>query len=195
MITDRDREIINFIYDFGFITIEQAGKLFFTDSNVAYDLARRRLKKISENSNYIKSRLNSETRQLLYVPKESNIKGASKHSILILDYLAELKALGVTVENVYVEKDYGGIVPDMIVIFRFGGYRMYQLVEVQLRHDVVDINRYERVISEILKDTNNVLPTIIIIQNTNKDYRKDNKTDMDIVQLRTDLSDVAKVLL
>ena len=195
MITDRDREIINFIYDIGFITIEQAGKIFYSDSKVSYDLARRRLKKIATSSDYIKRFTNGETRQVIYVPKESKLKKLSKHDILVIDYLAELKSLGADIERIEVEKDFGGVIPDAMISFIFGGYRYYQLLEVELRHGYVDVNRFILIIDKILRETNNVLPSIIIIQNTNKDYSKDNKTDMNIVQLKTSLEDVAKVLI
>lgn len=195
MITDRDRDIINFIYDIGFITIEQTGKLFFTDSKVPYDLARNRLKKLVKQDLYIKAIRNTETKQLLYVPKESKLKRVSKHDLLVLDYLAELKCLGCEVETVEVEKDFGGIIPDAYVRFVFNGYRYHQLLEIELRHDYVDINRFNKVKDKIIQETNNILPTIVIVQDTNKDYSADNKTDMEVVQLRTNLNDVAKVLL
>ena len=195
MITDRDRDIINFIYDIGFITIEQTGKLFFTDSKVPYDLARNRLKKLVKQDLYIKAIRNTETKQLLYVPKESKLKRVSKHDLLVLDYLAELKCLGCEVETVEVEKDFGGIIPDAYVRFVFNGYRYHQLLEIELRHDYVDINRFNKVKDKIIQETNNILPTIVIVQDTNKDYSADNKTDMEVVQLRTTLNDVAKVLL
>ena len=195
MITDRDRDIINFIYDIGFITIEQTGKLFFTDSKVPYDLARNRLKKLVKQDLYIKAIRNTETKQLLYVPKESKLKRVSKHDLLVLDYLAELKCLGCEVETVEVEKDFGGIIPDAYVRFVFNGYRYHQLLEIELRHDYVDINRFNKVKDKILNETNNILPNIVIIQDTNKDYSVDNKTDMETVQLRANLNDIAKVLL
>ena len=195
MITDRDRDIINFIQDIGFLTIEQAGKLFFTDSKVSYDLARNRLKKLIKQDLYIKAIRNTETKQLLYVPKESKLKRVSKHDLLVLDYLAELKCLGCEVEAVEVEKDFGGIIPDAYVRFIFNGYRYHQLLEIELRHDYVDINRFNKVKDKILQETNNILPTIVIVQDTNKDYSIDNKTDMEVVQLRTNLNDIAKVLL
>lgn len=195
MITERDREIINFIYDIGFVTIEQAGKLFFTDSKVSYDLARNRLKKLVRQDLYIKAIRNTETKQLLYVPKESKLKRVSKHDLLVLDYLAELKCLGCEIETVELEKDFGGVIPDCYIKFVFNGYRYHQLLEIQLRHDYVDINRFNKVKDKILEETNNVLPNIIVIQNTNKDYNLDNKTGFDVVQVRVDFGEIAKVLL
>lgn len=195
MITERDREIINFIYDIGFITIEQAGKLFFSESKVSYDLARRRLKKIAISSDYIKRFTNTETKQIIYIPKDSKLKKLSKHNILLIDYLAELKAVGADLEKIEIEKNFDGVIPDALISFTFNGYRYYQLLEVQLRHDYVDINRFNKVLTDILSVTNNVLPTVVIIQDTNKDYSIDNKTDMRVIRLNTALDNVVKVLL
>lgn len=195
MITERDREIINFCNDIGFITISQCGKLFFTDSHIGYDLARNRLKKIVKQDLYLKSFRNIETKQVIYIPKESKVKRISKHDILVIDYLAELKSLGADIELVEVEKEFNGVIPDAFIKFTFNGYRYYQLLEVELRHDYVDINRFSKVMDKILVETNNTLPNVVIIQDTNKDYSKENKTDMDVVQLKVHLGDVAKVLL
>lgn len=194
MITDRDREIINFIYDIGFITIEQCGKIFY-NSKVSYDLARRRLKKISQQADYIKAIRNTETKQVIYIPKESRVKKFSKHSILVIDYLAELKGVGVDIKKVEIEKNFNGIIPDAFITFEWNGYRYYQLLEVQLRHDFVEVNRFKKVMDIVLKETNNTVPNLIIVQNTKKNYEEENKTDMEIVQLRTSLEDIAKVLL
>ena len=106
-----------------------------------------------------------------------------------------IKSLGADIERIEVEKDFGGVIPDALISFTFNGYRYYQLLEVELRHDYVDINRFILIIDKILKETNNVLPSIVIIQNTNKDYSKDSRTDMAIMQLKTSLEDVAKVLI
>lgn len=194
MITKRDREIISFIYDFGFITIQQCSKIFYRNCISAYDLARRRLSKIEANGNYIKSKQNTETKQILYVPKDSSLKGISIHDKLIIDYLAELYYLGADIENCFIEKNYDGVIPDAVIVFTLGSYRYYQILEIQLRHDIVDISRYEKALQTILQDTNNTIPTIIIVQDTRKDYYKDNKTDFDIIQIKTDLKGVGATL-
>lgn len=197
MITKRDREIINFIYAIGYLSIDQCSKLFFSDRNYAYDLARKRLKKISEQADYIKPILNAETKQTIYVPKEVKIKKISKHDLLLLDYLAELKVLGVEVEKVELVPDLDGAIPDMFIKFTFDGYRYYQFVEMQLRHDFVDIEKFNKpgVISKIYELTNNTRPRLVIIQDTKKDYNKDNPTAMKIIQLNTNLDGLMKVLM
>lgn len=197
MITDRDREIINYIYKIGFATIEQIATMFFTDQKSGYDLARRRLKAIRNQSEYLKSLKNSETNQLIYFPCDSNRKRISMHDLKVIDYLCELKKLGCEINEIIIEPNFLDIIPDALVTFVFDGFKYYQLIEMQLRHDYVDLDRFnkEGVVAEILKKTNNVLPTLIIIQNTNKDYSEANKTQLDIKQLKLDMVDVAKVLI
>ena len=63
MITDRDIKIINFIYDFKFITISQCGDIFFPNNKSKYDGARHRLKKIEKTKRYIKHIFNEETKE------------------------------------------------------------------------------------------------------------------------------------
>lgn len=195
MITSKDREIINFIGEIGFSTINQIAKVFYSHSNYDYDLARKKLKKISKESNYLKSIRNSETNQLIYIPYESKLKKISKHNILIVDYLTHIKELGVEIEYMEIEKDFDGVIPDLFLKFTFNGNRYCQLVEVELRHDFVDINRYKEKKDLILAETNGYYPDIVIIQNTRKDYEKDNETPMKVINIKTDLSDLPKVLL
>ena len=195
MITDRDREIINYIYKIGFGTIEQISSMFFTNKKSGYDLARRRLKSIKNQSDYLRTIQNSETNQLVYIPKDSTLKRVTLHSLKLLDYLCELKKLGCELENTELEYDFGGVIPDAFIVFKFNGYRYYQLIEMQLRHDVVDVDRYGKVLKKIHELTNEVTPTIVIIQNTNKAYPETNSSGMDIRQLKLDMNDIAKVLI
>lgn len=48
MITDRDNNIMQFIEEFGGITIYQASKIFFNAAKYGNDIARKRLKKLAE---------------------------------------------------------------------------------------------------------------------------------------------------
>lgn len=195
MITKKDREIIRFIEVMGFATIYHIGRAFYNYSDYKYDLARKQLKKISREGDYIKSFRNTETNQLIYIPTYSNIKKVSKHDILMIDYVAHLRELGVDLETVEIERDFGGSTPDLFVKFKFNGSRYCQLVEVQLRHDFVDVNRFKDKMPLILEETNNYAPDLVIIQDTRKDYEKINETCMKIIRLDTNLSDLPKVLI
>ncbi|NFH01618.1 hypothetical protein FC831_15350 [Clostridium botulinum] len=196
MITDRDKEIINFIDKIGFATIKNITDMYFTNNRYGYDSARKRLKKISEMGEYIKHFKNSETNELIYIPYESKLKRVSIHNIKVLEYLCDLKVLGCDIKEIELEPVFDSIKPDAYVCFEFNNFLYSQLVEVQIRHDYVDLKRFKKpeVIKSIYEKMKDVSPRIIIIQDTNKDYEKDNDTEFKIIQLYTDLRDVAKVL-
>ena len=196
MITDRDIKIISFIENIGYATINHINLMFFSNSKYGYDLARKRLKKISEMGKYIKAISNKETSELIYIPFDSKIKGVSIHNIKVIDYVCNLNKLGCTINMIELEPVFNTIKPDAYLQFEFNGYLYHQLVEVQMRHDVVDLTRFVPfdTVDSILQKTDNVMPNIIIIQNTNKDYEKDNITQFSIIQLSLDMENIAKVL-
>lgn len=196
MITQRDREIIDFIDKIGFATIKHISNMYFTNNRYGYDSARKRLKKINETGEYIKCFKNMETNELVYVPYDSKLKRVSMHNIKVLDYLCNLKVLGCHIKETELEPVFDTIKPDAYVSFEFDGYLYCQLIEVQMRHDYVDIKRFKKdeVIKSIFEKTKDICPRIIIIQDTNKDYEQENDTQFKIIQLYTDLRDVAKVL-
>lgn len=193
MITSRDREIINFIDVVGFATIEQIGRIFYQGTKNQYDLARKRLKKIYEQGDYLRFSKCKETNQVIYSIKDGKSLKATKHNILMLDYLSKLMELGAKMEKIEIVKEFGGVIPDAVIQFVWDGYRYYQILEVQLRHDRVDINRLERALPIILEETGGVVPSVVIVQDTNLDYSKDNLTHFKTIQISSDLKNLAKV--
>ena len=192
MITDRDREIINFIDEIGFATINHIADLFFNCNNFAYDLARRRLKKIKENGNYLRSVYCSEINKLIYTPYDSKKTNVKIHDIKLIDYLTKLKKLGCDIKEFELFPHFNNIVPDMYLKFVFDGYEYYQLVEIQLRHENVNLDRFmvEDNIKSILNRCNNTLPTIVIVQDSRHIYEN---SYYDIIKLNTSLNDIGKV--
>ena len=173
MLTPRDREIINFIDDIGYATISNIASLFFSQNKFSYDLARKRLKKIKDIGDYIKSFINSETTETIYVPYNSNKKKVSIHDVMVLNYACKLKLLGCNIENIELEPMFNNVVkPDALVQFTFNGYRFHQLIEMQIRHNLIDLDRYNKqgVMDSILDRTNNTIPKLIIIQDTKVNY-------------------------
>ena len=194
MITDRDREIINFIDKIGFSTINHIADLFFNGNNFSYDLARRRLKKIRDNGNYLKSVYCSEINKLIYIPINSKKTSVKIHDIKLVDYLIKLKKLGCNIKEFEMFPKFNNVVPDMLVRFEFDGYEYYQIVEIQLRHDNVDVNRLskEENIKCILDRCDNTLPTLVVIQDTRYDYNNLD-TPYYIIKINTDMNNIGKI--
>lgn len=203
MLTPRDREIISFIDNIGWATISNIADMFFkrtesgSEIKFSYDLARKRLKKIKDVGEYIKSFSNYETNETIYVPYNSNKKKVSIHDVMVLNYVCKLKLLGCDIYNIELEPIFNNIKPDALVQYKFNGYRFHQLIEMQIRHNLIDLDRYNKqgVMEAILSKTNKTIPKLIIIQDTKINYADNNSTPMDIVQMDTSMWDIGKVLM
>lgn len=197
MLTERDRQIISFIDSIGYATISNIADMFFSQNKFSYDLARKRLKKIKEFEGYIKSFQNTETNETVYIPYNSNKKKVSIHDIMVLNYACKLKLLGCNIDNIELEPKFCDIIPDALIQFTFNGYRFYQIIEMQIRHNLIDLERYNKqgVMENIMNKTNGVVPKLIIIQDTKTNYADNNPTPMDIVQMDTSMEDMAKVIM
>jgi hypothetical protein len=197
LLTERDREIINFIDKIGYATISNIADMYFCQNKFSYDLARKRLKKIKEFEGYIKCFNNQETNETIYVPYNSNKKKVSIHDVMVLNYACKLKLLGCNIDNIELEPRFCDIIPDALIQFTFNGYRFHQIVEMQIRHNLIDLDRYNKqgVVESIMSKTNETIPKLIIIQDTKINYADNNKTCMDIVQMDTKMDDVAKVIM
>jgi hypothetical protein len=197
MLTQRDREIISFIDNIGYSTISNIADMYFNQNKFSYDLARKRLKKIKEFDGYIKSFTNQETNETVYIPYNSNKKKVSIHDIMVLNYACKLKLLNCDIENIELQPQFNNVIPDALIQFTFNGYRFHQLIEMQIRHSLIDLDRYNKqgVMESIMSKTNNTVPKLIIIQDTKINYADNNLTPMDIVQMDTTMEDIAKVIM
>jgi hypothetical protein len=135
--------------------------------------------------------------EIIYVPFKSKVNGISVHNLKVLEYICKLKCLGCEMKTIEVEPVFNDIKPDAYVTFAFNGYLYHQLLEVQMRHDYVDLKRFKSndTINCILDRTKNVVPRIIIVQNTNRNYQKENDTKFKITQMNIGMEDIAKVLV
>lgn len=196
MLTPRDREIISFIDNVGWATISNIASLFFTNNKFSYDLARKRLKKIKEMGEYLKSFQNQETNETIYIPYESPKKRVSIHDVMVLNYVCKLKTFGCNILSIELEPIFNNIKPDAFLKYTFDGYTYHQLIEVQIRHNIIDLDRYNKqgVMESILDKTNNTIPKLIIIQDTKINYAENNSTCMEIKQMDTTMWDIGKVL-
>lgn len=194
MITDRDKNIISFIEDIGYATINNIAEMFFNNSKYSYDLARKRLLKLYKSNN-LKKIHNFDTNEVVYLPYGSKRKSVSFHDIKLINYITKLSMLGCKINKVLIEPIFNNIKPDALISFELKGYMYYQLIEVQLRHAGVDLNRFKNndTINSILKESDNVAPKLIIIQNTNRDYEKENDTIFPITKINTDMDNILDV--
>lgn len=86
MLMQRDREILRFVEEHGSITINQCSRMFYSNTNHSYDLARKRLKKIFEMCDELKEGTNIYTKEKIYFYN----KKPSPHNVYILDFYSHL---------------------------------------------------------------------------------------------------------
>lgn len=167
-LTNRDREIIKFVEEYGSITINQCSKIFFRVNKHAYYQARKRLKQLS-NEGYLKRyRKDTKSEVIYYLDKKLSI-----HDLKVLDVYAELTALGAKIKDFKTEytiptgkKEYRA---DALIEFEHDGYFYPLMVEVDYTHftgekKLTDVY-YSNYFQDKYKDLdNNIFPTILIVR-------------------------------
>lgn len=196
MITQRDRMIYNHISKYNFATIEQIQKLFFKDQKYGYDVARRRLNLLVKNE-YLKSTRNYATNQNIYYIS-NDYKKVSLHSMLLMNYYAELVNSGAEIITFEKEKEFaeGKVRTDGFCIFIFNGFKYYQVIEVHASNNKLNMKKYEddMIKAELLGLCNNVLPNLILIDDVLRSGPVEVK-DMEVVQLDFSLDEFPKVFM
>ncbi|MBY6758614.1 hypothetical protein HYH82_15080 [Clostridium botulinum] len=92
-LTNRDRDILKFIEQYGSITINQCSKIFFNKCKQNYYQARKRLRTLY-NSKYIKRyRKDMRSEAVYYLDKKLSI-----HDLKVLDIYAEIINLGAEIK-------------------------------------------------------------------------------------------------
>lgn len=130
-ITDRDKEIISYVEQYGFVTISQAYNMWFSDQTYGYDLARKRLN-ILVDTGRLKSNKSKHTNftNIYYIDKRySNM---SHHNILIMDVYSKITSFGGDIKYFKREQpwDDGKYRSDAYVIYTFEGYVYALFIEV-----------------------------------------------------------------
>ncbi|WP_097025435.1 hypothetical protein [Clostridium peptidivorans] len=162
MMTDRDNNIIQFIDKFDGITINQCAKLFFNNANYGKDLARKRLKKLSDN-NVLKYEDDWVTNQRVYFIK----KKPSSHSIMLLNFYSELIETGVEIIEFQKEYKIDNICrPDGFIVFQYHNKGKMAFIEIDMSHKT-DLSKYEKLYdTELFQREYNTFPEVIIISST-----------------------------
>lgn len=151
MLNKRDEKIIRYVETYGFITISQCYKMFFRDRAYGYDLARKRLAILQQQGHLLSQidYLERNPEKIYYIEEEHS--SPSKHTILIMNSLAEVYKLDADVRYFAREQEWmgGERRSDAYILFNLNSY-VYQLfVEVEGQ-----TTKKKRSRDEITKDFN-----------------------------------------
>lgn len=171
MITDKDLKIIQFVNDYGSITIEQAYRLFFSNATYGKDIARKRLKKLNEIGMLHKTTLKQGlTNEIIYYKD----RPVSTHKLILLNLLAALKFYGAKINDFKIEYKVGNIRPDAFISFDYKDYTVFAFVEVVLTHQVNYKNYEELKQTGELQKTLGTFPLLVVISNNPLRYEGKN---------------------
>ncbi|WP_291566916.1 MULTISPECIES: hypothetical protein [unclassified Clostridium] len=194
MITDKDRKVLRYVDEFGFITIKQCYYLVYSHMVNGYEYARTRLQRLVKEKR-LKIITNSALKLKLFIPNDSNKSSISEHRIYLMDFYCELIKNNVTIEYFKPEKEWlnGKYRSDALCIYRYGDYRFRSLIEVNKSNNRLDLNRFENAAEEIMECCGGKLPNIILL-----DDRKHKSYDTDmftVIRLDYKLNNFGEIFL
>lgn len=164
MLTFKDNQILQFVEQYGGITIQQAHKLFF-NTKYGYDTARRRLKALYQEG-YLKADRDFLSDRLIYY----KTKKLSSHSILLLDFYSELVSRGAEVVLFKREFKASNTRADGFIIFKYKNIAKMLLVEIDINNRT-KVDKYKKCYSEgYFQKQFGAFPVVVIV---GKEKRKE----------------------
>lgn len=185
ILTDRDKEIIQFLKDFKAATTTTISHVYF---NSSIRPCQRRLKYLNEHG-YIKSyQENVITEKIHYVRKKPI---SLKHALILSQFIAKLKINNIELLKYKVPYKMDHVIADAFIAMRINNKNKIYFVEVE-NTKKFNLDKYEKLYySRSWKDIFPIFPSIIVI--TNKPVQTNNK--FDIIKLNLDLNDLDNKLI
>ena len=184
-----DLYILDFVDEFGGITIEQA-KLMFYNTKYGYDTAKRRLKKLVEE-NYLKVAKDFLTQKNVYY----SIRKPSSHKIILLDLYSKLSSLTET-EVIYFEPEYTiqNKRADAMLVIKSSGVAKMLLVEVDINNKTKEDKYLNIYNSGELQSKYGAFPLIVIIEKQSIRKRKIKKMPFSVIRFCYEMKDIEKIV-
>lgn len=167
-LTKRDKDIYNFISQYGSITIDQCSKIFMPNCKRKYEIACRRLKKLVECEFIKVGTIKYSHENVYYIDRK-----LSFHDLTVIQYCAELINLGA--ENLKLEapkKWHDTLISDGFVYYELNGKQYINIIEVCFSNKNVKIKDYEELYkSNLIQNELGIEPRLIIISEFHEKYK------------------------
>lgn len=180
VITERDKEIIQFLKDFKVATTTTIADIYF---NSSIRPCQRRLKHLSEHG-YIKSyQENIITEKIHYVRKKPvNLK----HALILSEFISKLKINNIEILKYKVPYKIDNVIADAFIAIKVNNQNYIYFVEVE-NTKKFDLDKYEKLYySRTWKDIFPIFPGIIVIS----DRQVKNNNKFNIINIKLDLKDL-----
>lgn len=195
MITERDKEIIEYFAKYKYATINQLEKIFFRDAQYSYNICRRRLRELRFKE-YIKVEKNVEINKNIYMLNRDFITMPGTETIIALDVYAKLKELDFNIVDFQINKSWGdsGIKSKAFFIFTVENRRYTFFLEVNNLKKELDLEKYVKLreSGEVQKYlSRDFFPKIMVLSDVDIEGYKDLK----MTKVNTNLSNIAHILI
>lgn len=209
-LTDKDHKVLQFVEEFGSITINECRNIFYDTQIKGYEIARRRLSKLVSYKKLGVYRDMDLNLNVYYMDKK-----LTQHGILALDYYSELIRLGASI--IYFKQEQPWMIEpstkkakyfsDAYCCYHFEGKVYFDIVETVKTKNIetekyLDIynSKEAHVLSdEIYKQLGgkprNLFPRLIIIDNVKHKNDLFINNDIKIIQLDFKLKNISKILV
>jgi hypothetical protein len=203
--TQKVRDILNFIDEYGFITTRITANLFYKDDKYKLDVARRVLNRLVNNKDIVANK-NQYGKELIYQFKKSTV---SDHKYYLLNLYSEINNIVTNVEYFKLEETWSltNRRTDAHIIFNniINGQDSLKsyLIEFDKFHKTNPTEKYNQIYDSnevqqwylVNQGINNYFPNVIII-NYNGKCNLSNRDDYKIIGLDYDFTDLTqKVIL
>lgn len=180
VITERDKEIIQFLKDFKVATTTTISQIYF---NSSIRPCQRRLKFLSEHG-YIKSHQENVITEKIHYVKRKPIN--LKHALILSQFIAQLKINNIEILKYKVPYKISDVIADAFIAMRINNQNYIYFVEVE-NTKKFDLNKYEKLYyNRSWKEMFPVFPSIIVI--TDKKINMNEK--LNIIDIKLDLSNL-----
>lgn len=182
ILTERDKQIIQFLKDFKVATTTTIADLYF---NSSLRPCQRRLKYLFEHG-YIKSYQETViTEKIHYARKKpTNLK----HALILSEFISKLKSNNIEVIKYKVPYKIDNVIADTFIAIRVNNKNLIYFVEVENTKQF-DLEKYEKLYySRNWKEVFPIFPGIIVI--SDKPIKVNNK--FNIISIKLNLSDLEK---
>lgn len=185
VLTERDKEIIQFLKDFKVATTTTISQIYF---NSSIRPCQRRLKFLSEYG-YIKSHQENVITEKIHYVKRKPIN--LKHALILSQFVAQLKINNIEILKYKVPYKIGNVIADAFMALKIGNTNRIFFIEVE-NTKKFNLEKYEKLYySRVWREIFPIFPSILVI--TDRIVLKNEK--FNIVDIRLDLSDISLKLI